>query len=396
VRARISARFDFPKLWTASAVSNIGDGVTIAAGPLLVAQLTENPAWVAGAAFMQQLPWLLFALIGGAYADRVDRRKLVVRVNVLRGLALAALAAAVATNTVTVPIIYAVYFLLGLGETFADTASAALLPAVVPREKLASANAKLMATFTIGNQFVAKPLGAWLFVTAAALPFAFDALSFLVAAGLVAAVTTTPERPKPRTASLKADIREGIRWLMNHRVLRTLAMTMSVANVVFCSAFAIFVLYVQQRLGLTEIGYGLLLTTFAIGGLLGTVTSQWLQKRFPAKVLLRAGLIVETLTHLTLAITDNWLVAGTILVIFGVHTMVWGVIVITMRQRVVPDGLLGRVTSVYLLLDLGGAAIGSLLGGLVAQALGITAPFWIAAGAMVTILAAAWRPLREA
>ncbi|MFC0106807.1 MFS transporter [Kibdelosporangium aridum] len=256
MRARISARFDFAKLWTASAVSNIGDGVTIAAGPLLVAQMTQNPALVAGAAFAQQLPWLLFGLISGAYADRVDRRKLVVLVNVLRGLVLAALAVSIAADVASIPIIYAVFFLLGLGETFADTASVALLPAVVPQEKLASANAKLMATYTISNQFAAKPLGAWLFVTAAALPFAFDAVSFLVAAGLVAMVTRAPRRLEPKKTNLKADIKEGVRWLMNHRVLRTLAMTMSVANVVFCAAFAIFVLYVQQRLGLTEVGYG--------------------------------------------------------------------------------------------------------------------------------------------
>ncbi|MFC0106806.1 MFS transporter [Kibdelosporangium aridum] len=121
-----------------------------------------------------------------------------------------------------------------------------------------------------------------------------------------------------------------------------------------------------------------------------------LQRRLPAKHLLRAGLIVETLTHLVLAITGDWLVASAILVVFGVHTTVWGTIVITMRQRVVPDGLLGRVTSAYLLLDLGGAALGSLLGGLVATALGVTGPFWIAAGVMVAICVAAWRPLRGA
>ncbi|RSM85037.1 MFS transporter [Kibdelosporangium aridum] len=392
MRARISARFDFHKLWTASAVSNLGDGVTIAAGPLLVAQLTQNPALVAGAPFMQQLPWLLFALLSGAYVDRVDRRKLVVLVNVLRGLVLAILAVTIAADVVSIPIVYATYFLLGLGETFADTASAALLPAIVPKEKLASANAKLMATFTISNQFAAKPLGAWLFAAAAALPFAVDAVSFLIAAALVAAVRKAPAPEKPR----KTNIKEGVRWLMNHRVLRTLATTMGVANVVFCAAFAIFVLYVQQRLGLDEIGYGVLLTTFAVGGLIGTAIAARLQTRFPARVLLRAGLIVETLTHLILAVTDNWLVAGTILVVFGVHTMVWGVIVVTMRQRVVPDSLLGRVTSVYMLLDLGGAALGSLIGGLIAQALGVTAPFWIAAGVMVLICVAAWRPLREA
>ncbi|WP_202818923.1 MFS transporter [Actinosynnema sp. ALI-1.44] len=389
-------RFDFAKLWTASAVSNIGDGVTMAAGPLLVAQLTDDPAWVAGAAFVQQLPWLLFALVSGAYVDRVDRRRLIVVVNVLRGLALGGLAAAIATGVAVIPVIYVVFFMLGVGESLADTASAALLPAIVPPERLPSANAKLMATFTVNNQFIAKPLGAWLFASAAALPFAFDAATFLLAAGLLATLRQVPGRPEPKNTNLRADIAEGVNWLMNHRLLRTLALTMSAANVVFCGGFAVFVLYVKQRLGLDDLGYGLLLTTFAVGGLVGTLVTPRLARLVPAKVLLRGGLVVETLTHLALAATQLWQVAAAVLVLFGVHTMVWGTIVVTIRQRDVPSGLLGRVTSAYSLVDFGGAAVGSLLGGAFARMLGITAPYWIAAVVMVLISAVAWRPLREA
>jgi MFS family permease len=388
---RSSLLHAFAKLWTASAVSNIGDGVTMVAGPLLVAGLTDDPALVAGAAFAQQVPWLLFALISGAYVDRVDRRRLIVVVNVVRGLVLAGLALAVATDNVSIPIVYAAFFLLGTGETLADTASAALLPAVVPPQKLPSANAKLMATFTVNNQFVAKPLGGWLFVTAAALPFGLDALTFLVAAALIALL-----HPIPATPTERLDIGAGIRWLRGHRVLRTLAISMAFANIVFCGAFAVFVLYARHRLGLSEVGYGILLTTFAIGGLLGTLIAPRLSRRFGAPLLLRTGLIIELITHLTLAITDQPLVAGTVLVLFGVHTMVWGVIVATLRQRSVPDGLLGRVISAHGLLDVGGAALGSLLGGLFAQAMGITAPFWIAAGVMAVIAVLAWRPLGNA
>jgi MFS family permease len=315
---------EFYKLWTASAVSNVGDGVTMAAAPLLVASLTTDPALVAGAIFVQQLPWLLFALISGAYVDQVDRRQLIVMVNLLRGLALGALVATVATGTVSVPVVYAVFFLLGVGETLADTASAAFLPAIVVPDKLASANTRLMATFTIGNQFIAKPLGAWLFVIAAALPFGVDALSFVVAAALVSTIRPIPaESPRPRT-SLRADIAAGVRWLWQHRLLRTLAVTMGLGNVVFCAAFAIFVIYTRQRLGLSEVGYGLLLTTFAVGGLLGTALASRLQGRFGAAALLRTGLLIEAATHATLAITTTPLVAATVLVIFGVHTMVWG------------------------------------------------------------------------
>jgi MFS family permease len=397
LRALVTARIgaDFVKLWTASAVSTIGDGVTMAAGPLLVASVTTDPALVAGGAFVSQLPWLLFSLISGVYVDRLDRRQLIIVVNLLRAAALAALAATVASHTDTVAVIYTVFFLLGTGDTLTDTAAGAFLPAIVAPEKLASANARLSATFTIGNQFAAKPLGAWLFVLTTAAPFGLDALTFVVAAALVAKIRPTPAPPAQPHAALHTEIAEGIRWLWRHRLLRTLAVSMGVGNVAFCCAFAVFVLYTRQRLGLSDVGYGFLLTTFAVGGLLGTTIAARLQATVGTTALLRAGLIIEAVTHATLATTTTPLIAATILIVFGIHTMVWGIIVATVRQRVVPPHLLGRVGSVYSLLDLGGAALGSLLGGLLAHTWTITTPFWIAATVMATVAAAAWRPLRQ-
>ncbi|RDI42780.1 MFS transporter [Nocardia mexicana] len=388
---------DFSKLWTASAISSIGDGVTLVAGPLLVASLTANPAAVAGAAFVQQLPWLLFVLVSGVFVDRLERRRLIVTVNVLRAAALGALVAATAAGIVTVPVVYVVFFLLGVGETLADSASAAFLPAIVAAERLGDANARLMATFTIGNQFLAKPLGAWLFVLGAAVPFALDAVSFCAAAALVATVRAA-SKPAISTAniSVREDIASGLRWLWRHRLLRTLALSMGVGNVAFCAAFATFVLYAHERLGVSGVGYGLLLTASAVGGLLGTLAAGRLRSWLGAATLLRAGLGVEAATHLALAVVRSPWAAAMILVMFGIHTMVWGVIVVTTRQRQVPDHLLGRVGSVYSLFDLGGAALGSLLGGGIAQALGVVAPFWIAAAIMTCVAVLAWRPLGRA
>jgi MFS family permease len=394
---------DFARLWTASAVSNLGDGVTMIAGPLLVASLTNDPSLIAGAVFAQQLPWLLFALISGALVDRFDRRRLIVGVNVGRGAVLAGLAVAVGTGTATVPLIYAAFFLLGVGETLADTASVALLPSVVPAERLETANGRLFATFIVGNQFAAKPLGGYLFVVAAALPFGFDAATFGVAALLLAmlrwryappAATAATGPPTPRRA-LRVEIAEGIRALWSTPALRLLALCLGVMNLVFCAAFAVFVLYSRDRLGLGAVGYGVLLTGSAVGGLLGTWLAPRLRVRFGTANLLRAGLVVEIATQLVLATARSPWLAGTILVLFGVHTMVWGVLVASLRQRLVPDELRGRVNSVYSLLDLGGAALGTLLGGLLAQVTGnLTTPFWAAATAMAVLTVVVWRPFR--
>ncbi|WP_341716185.1 MFS transporter [Micromonospora sp. FIMYZ51] len=397
--ARLGA--DFTRLWAASAVSNIGDGVTMAAGPLLVAAVSDDPALIAGAVFAQQLPWLLFALVSGVYVDRLDRRRLVVAVNLLRAAALAALALTVATGTVTVAVIYAVVFLLGTGETLADTALGALLPSVVTADRLPAANARLAATFTIGNQFAAKPLGAWLFVISAAVPFGLNALTFAVSAAFIATLRPAqaePIRPAhvPPVGSLRGDIAEGMRWLWRHRLLRTLAVSMGLANVAFCAAFAVFVLYCRQRLGLSDLGYGFLLTTFAVGGLAGTTVAARLGRTFGNPMVLRTGLLIEVATHLVLAVTTTPWVAATAIVLFSLHGMVWGITVASIRQRLVPDALRGRVGSTYALLDLGGAALGSLLGGLLASAGTVTTPFWIAAATVAVVAALAWRPLGEA
>jgi MFS family permease len=368
---------------------------------------------VASAAFAQQLPLLAVPLIGGVYADRLDRRRLLVAVAPLRGLAVAGLALAVATGAAAIPLICAVFLLLGAGEIMADTASAALLPGIVPAERLTAANARLMAVFSAGNQILARPLGGYLFGVAAALPFGADALTFLPAALLLAAIRPVrPEpaasgepwsKPAPQPASrpalgpgLRGEIGQGIRWLWQHRLLRALAVAMGAGNVVFGAAFAVFVLYARERLGVTGTGYGTLLMASAAGGLAGTAVVSRLRARFGTARLLRAGLVIETLTHVSLALATSPWAAGAALVVFGAHAMVWGAVVTSTLQRSVPDRLRGRVTGAYLLLQNGGAALGTLLGGACAAALGITAPFWIAAAVMAVVTALAWRPLRLA
>ncbi|MFI6476393.1 MFS transporter [Nonomuraea sp. NPDC050663] len=390
MRAKIGA--EFHKLWGASAVSNLGDGLNLVAGPLLVATLTTDPVLVAGAGLVQQLPWLLLALVGGAVADRVNRQRLFIVVNLCRAAVLAALALSVATGTVTVLLLYAVLFLMGVGEVFADSASAGRLVAVVHPDLLPVANARLGATFTVINMWMAKPIGAWLFTMGAALPFGANAATMLLAALIVfwmRPYSVTPGDPKP----LLREIREGVAWLWRHRALRTLNVTMAIMQVPFAAAFATQVLYATEHLGLSAFQYGLLLTAHALGALLGTACSPWLQARFRTSTLLRAGLLAETVTHLVLALTTSGWVAAATLTLFAVHAMVWGNVVATTWQRSVPDRLQGRVGGAYRLADMAGVALGTLLGGYLARWFGLAGPYWIAFAAMALIAIFAWRPV---
>jgi predicted MFS family arabinose efflux permease len=382
----------FGRLWASAAVSNVGDGVALAAGPLLLASLTSDPVLVAGAAFVQQLPWLLFALPAGVLVDRVDRRRLVVLVDLLRAAVVGGLTVAVATGTASVALVYTALFVIGAMETLADNASTALLPALVPAEQLPRANARLMGVQLVGNHLLAPPLGAVMFVAGAALPFGLNAATFLAAAVLIA---TLPGRHTPASQEsrrpLRLDIATGIRALLGHSVLRMLAVCLCLMNVTLMAAFAILVLYARERLGLSEVGFGVLLAASAAGGIAGTVVAARLQARFGTAWLLRVGLVIETCTHLSLALTRVPWIAITTMVVFGAHASLWGILTLSWRQRVVPDALRGRINSGYSLLSVGGAAIGAIGGGLVARGFGITAPFWIAFGGMVLVTVVAWR-----
>lgn len=387
---------DFAWLWCASAVSNVGDGALLAAGPLLVLSLTDEPAAVAAAVFVQQAPWLLFAVLSGVWVDRLDRRRLVIAVDTCRGAVLASLTAVVAAQSTSLWQVYVALFLLGIGETLADNATGALIATSVQPAHLGRANARLYLTFTVGNQLVGPPIGALLFAGGAALPLSLDAVSFLVAAVLVAR-TTAVRRPegestRPRRG-LREEAAEGLAWLWWHPALRALTVCIFVMNVTFTGAFAAYVLYARDRLGLTSAQFGLLITAGAVGGLAGTAVYGRLEPRVSVATLLRVGLLVETATHLVLAVTRTPLVAGATMAVFGVHAVVWGVVATTTRQRATPPALLGRVASVYLLASTGGSALGAVLGGLVAQALGLTAPFWLAFAAMTLVTTMAWRPL---
>jgi MFS family permease len=335
LRPRLGA--DFARLWTANAISNLGDGAAGVAAPLLVASLTDSPALVAGAVFVQQLPWLLFSLPAGAYVDRLERRRLLVGVNLARGALLAGLAVMVWGGVATIPVLYLAFLLFGTAETIADSTSVALLPSIVPPDGLARANARLLGTYLVGNQLIAPPFGAWLFVVAPALPFALDAASFLAAALLVAPLLWRhPPAPQAvRRRTLRAEIGEGLRWLWHHRTLRLLAVCVGVMNLAGAGSFAIWVLWARERVGLDGVGFATL-------------------------------------------------------VLFGAHATIWGVVSVSLRQRIVPDQLRGRVNSVYFLFDLGGAALGTLLGGGLAAILGITAPFLLGSGAVALLTLAAW------
>jgi MFS family permease len=383
----------FRWLLTAEIITNLGDGVAIAAGPLLVASLTRDPFLVSMALLSEYLPTLLFGVAAGAAADRFDRRRMVAAVNVVRAIILAVLTVTIATGAVEIAIVLLTLFALGTAETFADTAGSSLVPRLVAREDLGTANARMAGAYILTNQLIGPPVGAFLFVVGMALPFATNAACFALGALLVMRVATSqPAVEAPgEGSSLVAEMREGLRWLMGNAPMRTLALTIFAFNVTYGAAFAVLVLYASERLGMDAFGFGLLTTAVAVGGIVGTASYGSLERRFRLADIMRVGLVIETLTHLVLAVTTSAVVALLTMGIFGAHAFVWGTTSTVVRQRAVPDAMLGRVTGIYHVALIGGLVIGTPLGGLLAATYGITAPFWfgfIGSAVLVVIL---WR-----
>ena len=382
----------FRWLLAASTLTNIGDGVALAAGPLLVASLTQDPLLVSLTLLSQTLPPLLFGLFAGVVADRHDRRRIVAVVNVVRAVVLGLLATTIVSHTASIAIVLGALFILATAETFADVGSSSLLPRLVRREDLGIANARLSGATLLTNQLVAPPIGAALFVIGMALPFATDAACFALGAILVLRITLEPaeERPAGRS-TIRADLVEGVRWLLSHPAMRTLALTIVAFNITFGAAWSVLVLYAGERLGMTAVGYGLLTTAIAIGGIIGTGAYGRLERRFSLADIMRGGLIIETLTHLVLALTTLPIVALATFVVFGAHELVWGTTATAIRQRAVPDAVLGRVTGVYTVGIYLGIVIGTPIGGLLARTYGLTAPFWFGFIGSAVLVVVLWR-----
>lgn len=390
------ARLGRPFRWLlgSSWLSNLGDGIALSAGPLLVASQTRDPFLVALAVVLQRLPWLLFGLLAGVVADRFDRRRIITAVQTARAAVLGVLSATIAVDAVNTPVVLGAMFLLGTAETFADTTASTLLPMVVHKRDLGIGNARIIAGFVTVNQLVGPPLGAALFAADAVTPFIVQAACMITSAVMVSEVVLPVHGvAKAARSQFRREIAEGLRWLWGNPAVRTLALTIVTFNVTFGAAWSILVLYAIERLGTGEIGFGLLTTATAVGGLVGTGAYGWVTSRVSLGNLMRAGLIIETLTHLALAVTRTAWVALLIMFVFGAHAFVWGTTSTTVRQRAVPTSLQGRVSSVYLIGVQGGIVVGSVAGGAIAGLWGVTGPLWFAFAGSAVLVVLIWPQL---
>lgn len=380
----------YRRLWLSSGLSNLADGVLKVALPLVAVHYTRSPTLIAGLAFALTLPWLLFALPAGAFADRWDRRVAMLGANGVRVGLIAALALAVWLDVGALWALFVVAFGVGAAETVYDTSAQSFLPKIVAREQLSTANGRLYAAELTANQFIGPPLGGVLVVLGAGVSFLTPAALWLLAIGALLLIRGSFRIERTERTTLRADIAEGLRFLWANRVLRTLAVMTGVSNLAINATFAVLVLYLvgpTSAGGLTDPGYGLLLTATAVGGLLGSVIADRVERRLGRSRSLALTVVGGAAMAGVPALTSNPLVIGAVFFIGGLTIVLWNVITVSLRQRISPDRLLGRVNSGYRLVAWGSMPLGAVLAGVLANLLGLRAVFAVMGVGTLALLA---------
>jgi MFS family permease len=363
-------------LLSATAVSNLGDGVSALAFPWLATLITRDPVLIALVAFATRLPWFLMSIPAGAIVDRSDRQKLVLRADWLR----MALTVAVIGLILTIPafpplsgemfyilILSGFAFLLGTAEVLRDNAAQTLLPSVVEKDQLETANGQLWTAEQVMGQFVGPPLAGFLIALAVPAPFILDALTFAVAALAVAAMQLK-QRDIPPRRPMREDLAEGWAWMRAHPMVLRVAVMLGVMNGASLLGLTMLVLISQERLGLSAFGFGIIMTAGAAGGVTGGLLGPKLIARIGRVAALKLALALFPIAFVAIALTASPYVVAVALFFESLAALLWNIVTVSWRQRIIPDDLLGRVNSIYRFFGWGLTPVGALAGGVIVAA----------------------------
>ena len=380
------------KLWTATAISNLGDGVSMVAYPWLASAVTRSPILIAAAGFASRLPWLIFTLHAGVLTDRFDRRKLIVAMDFMRGLLTVFVGLVVFFNKDSFPALdelttitnletnWPIYFtllitafLFGLAEVLRDNSAQTLMPSVVDKENLEKANGRMWSAESLTNSFIGPPLGSLLIGIAIFIPFFFDAVSFFFAVALIASLKGTfkpvsDDKPREKL-NFKAEIKEGYVWLWAHPLLRPMAIILGSMNGLGTMIGATFILFAQEVLETSVFTFALLGTAGAVGGTVGGLLAPKISAKLGSGRSLAMTLAAAPIGSLIIALTTTWQVVWVVVVFETFFAVLWNTITVSLRQSIIPTHLLGRVNSVYRFFAWGSIPIGMFVGGGLVSAL---------------------------
>ena len=374
------------KLWSATGISNLGDGIVAVAYPWLASAVTRSPLLIALSVVVSRLPWLVFTLHAGVLTDRFNRKRIIVGMDICRGILTLVVGAFVYLERESLPSLnelssitdletnYTLYFvilitafLFGLAEVLRDNTAQTLMPAIVEEKDLEKANGRMWSAESLTNSFIGPPLGSLIISVAIFLPFFVDAATFFVAAALIATMKPTVKSFKPEQKSgpmnFRAEIKEGFTWLWRHDLLRPMAIILGLLNGIAGISGAIFILFAQEVLKTSVFVFAILGTAAAVGGIIGGLLGPKVSEKIGRGRSLALALFVMPLMTLLVGFSSLWYLAWIFIAIETFTAVLWNVVTVSLRQSLIPSHLLGRVNSVYRFFAWGTIPIGTLLGG---------------------------------
>jgi MFS family permease len=385
-KEKVALGKNYWRLFTAHAVSNLGDGIAAIAYPWLASAVTRSPFLIALVAVASRLPWLIFTLPAGVITDRFNRGKIIVAMDIARGCLALLVAIMVTLESDSLPklnevtslndletnwtlyiVLIVTALLFGFAEVLRDNSAQTLLPSVVEKNNLESANGKLWSVEYVTNSFIGPPLGSFLLGIAIFLPFYIDSAAFFISAGLIATLIPSLKRvdteKKVEKLNFRAEIKEGFTWLWNHELLRPMALILGALNAIGALTTAVFILFAQEILETSLFIFAVLGTAGAVGGSLGGILGPKISKKLGSGPSLYLTLLSGPIIALIIGVSSSWQLFYLLTAISTVFAVLWNVITVSLRQSIIPSHLLGRVNSVYRFFAWGSIPIGTLLGG---------------------------------
>lgn len=381
----------FNRLFSASVISNLSDGLLAVAAPLLAISLTKDPILISMLSAFVMLPWLLFAIPIGLIVDRSNKRLLITFTNSIRFITAGLVALAISTETITIYWLLLATFLIGTCEVATDTAAQSLIPVILEKKNFEKANSRMNIAETVIQNFIGAPLSGFLYATAIVLPFILNSLGFLIAAFFVFMIPahlisqgSSAETPVTEKKSFISEIRFGLNYLWNDRPLRRLVATTTSLGLFYSLSTSTLILFITEILEVQAKYFGVLMAGAGSGGVLGGILTPILSKKFGRGAVLAVAIFISSITVVFQGISPNVWVFGVIGFISAFAITNWNILLMSCYQVLIPADLYGRIHGARRTFVWGVMPIGALLGGVIAQS-GLRLPL-IVGGIATTLI----------
>ncbi len=375
---------NFLWFWAGEGISQLGAQFTNLALPVLAVTLLQASEWqvgVLGAA--QTAAFLVVGLPAGAWIDRMLKRRVMIVADLVRAVTLALVPLLWFTGTLEIWHLYVIGAIVGVATVFFDVSYQSFIPVLLPGEQIGSANSKLEATSQIAHIGGPGLAGALLTVVSAPVLLLADGISYLVSAFALWRVRDTETLPDAKDRqSLPREIAEGLRFVFGHPLLWRITATTGTSNFFSTLIFTLESILILRILGLSPAAFGIILGIGSVGGLLGAVATPWIQKRIGegtsislSAVAMAVGVVAVPLSAVFPGAAIPILIAGAFIVSFLV--LVYNITQVTMRQRLTPPRLLGRMNASIRFVVWGVMPLSALLAGVLGSTIGVLPTMWI-------------------